>query len=625
MEKRLALVLAALLTVVLAPILFTSQTIGNFGDLFLHHLPTRIFAQREIMRGDFPFWNPHIFCGTPFFANPQSGVLYPLSLGFYLFPVPRVFGLYVGFHLLMAGIFFALMLREAGLSYSACWMGGLLYPLLPVHLLKLPHGALTVLSSLIYLPLVLLGAVAFWRRPAMGRALLLGLFLWIQLLSGHPQPLFATTVLVAAFFLTRLEKKDLKPLALGLALATPVAIPNLWGMFQFVNRSIRGDWDAPFILVNSLHPKFLAYWISLRIFGDPIRGDWISPETPSVFFETAVLHVGWVALFLGLWELGRRFHERRWFLPLTFGAGIFIALGQWNPLFRPFLIAAPGFQWFRAPARWCWLVIWALAVAAAFGWQRIKRPAWRAMLLLLGVGQLAFTTHRLIYPENLRPYLDPGKSFAILWPWRYDYRVLSDASIANPNKSVILGARNASGYEALIQSNLPRFLTHHTGQPSASTVSLTVEAKDLPVFRQLGVRHLLRPEPTVRLEEIPDPLPSTVHLTGQAIKPVAIQSFRSAKRVFEPLAGGSLVFAESYYPGWKAYVAGRRVPIQPVEGFLQEISLPDNAASHNLKVIFQFQPRAWAPTLLLCLLSLTGLAAWGLRRLQNTALGGAHF
>ncbi len=42
--------------------------------------PWRLFYARTVHQGFLPLWNPYQFCGTPFLANGQSAVLYPLNL-----------------------------------------------------------------------------------------------------------------------------------------------------------------------------------------------------------------------------------------------------------------------------------------------------------------------------------------------------------------------------------------------------------------------------------------------------------------------------------------------------------------------------------------------------------------
>ena len=46
--------------------------------------PWRHYAAEWVARDRFPLWNPHQFCGTPFFANSQSALFYPINALFYL-------------------------------------------------------------------------------------------------------------------------------------------------------------------------------------------------------------------------------------------------------------------------------------------------------------------------------------------------------------------------------------------------------------------------------------------------------------------------------------------------------------------------------------------------------------
>src|SRR2546426_5707939 len=40
----------------------------------------------EVMMGRLPLWNPYSFCGSPLFANGQSGLFYPLKAVNFIFP-----------------------------------------------------------------------------------------------------------------------------------------------------------------------------------------------------------------------------------------------------------------------------------------------------------------------------------------------------------------------------------------------------------------------------------------------------------------------------------------------------------------------------------------------------------
>ena len=48
-------------------------------DGVLTYLPRRVELSRSIRSGRFPLWNQHIFAGMPFFADPQSRVIYPIA------------------------------------------------------------------------------------------------------------------------------------------------------------------------------------------------------------------------------------------------------------------------------------------------------------------------------------------------------------------------------------------------------------------------------------------------------------------------------------------------------------------------------------------------------------------
>src|SRR6185437_1787709 len=54
--------------------------------------PWRLFAASTEHAGFLPLWNPHQFCGTPFAANSQSAIFYPLNALFAIFPVKFAFG-----------------------------------------------------------------------------------------------------------------------------------------------------------------------------------------------------------------------------------------------------------------------------------------------------------------------------------------------------------------------------------------------------------------------------------------------------------------------------------------------------------------------------------------------------
>ena len=59
------------------------------GDLAPFLYPNYYFAAEQIRQGQLPLWNPHLYSGTPFAADIQSGLFYPINWVIFLL-VPQV-------------------------------------------------------------------------------------------------------------------------------------------------------------------------------------------------------------------------------------------------------------------------------------------------------------------------------------------------------------------------------------------------------------------------------------------------------------------------------------------------------------------------------------------------------
>jgi len=79
-------------------------------DFIYQNYPYRVFAATSLAMGHFPFWNPYVFGGQPFFADIQTAVLYPFNLVQALFATPESVSPYLVqfieiLHYLLAAIF----------------------------------------------------------------------------------------------------------------------------------------------------------------------------------------------------------------------------------------------------------------------------------------------------------------------------------------------------------------------------------------------------------------------------------------------------------------------------------------------------------------------------------------
>src|SRR4051812_21969878 len=71
--------------------LSTSNRIAYDFDIWAFFYPLRQYAADALRDGRFPLWNPDIFLGSPFYANAQTALLYPLNLVFLVLPVPAAY------------------------------------------------------------------------------------------------------------------------------------------------------------------------------------------------------------------------------------------------------------------------------------------------------------------------------------------------------------------------------------------------------------------------------------------------------------------------------------------------------------------------------------------------------
>ena len=348
------------------PLVFLGRALVDY-DAFVYFYPQRVFLARSLLAGHIPLWDPNLFLGAPFLANPQTAVLYPPSWLFVLGPVQAVYAAQLVLHAFLSAFFTYLLARHAlGALPLAAAIGGLAYAFGGFAVGQVGH--LNQISAAAWLPAVLL---AYDRFTVTGRVywLALGaLALGLQLLAGHPQETYMTLIVLGIFAAVRAPWRSLSRLVwcaaggasmciLGGALSAAQLLPTL----ELAPLSIRGDgvnWrDAvagslpAYLAVRALLPPF---WIDVP-FTEYLGYVGVTPVT-----------LGLLAVVLGRWR------------PVLFGLlvsflGIFLALGENNTLYPLVFSSVPGFDTFRVPARW--LLLWAFgaSILAALGADWIGR------------------------------------------------------------------------------------------------------------------------------------------------------------------------------------------------------------------------------------------------------------
>lgn len=406
-------------------------------DLFAYFYPYKAYAAQALREGRLPFWNPYLFMGVPFLANIQSAFFYPFNwVGLFLEP-PQATNLSILVHVFLVGAFmFAFARISVGLDPLGALMAAISFMF--SGYLTQQVGHINQLNALTWLPLLLLLLDLAHRRTSLPFLLLGGAVLGLQFLAGHTQVSYLTVMGLSlyALFLGIRAALDLRPqsggsrqlwrnprglyplikvaflllamLGLGLGLAAFQLLPT----YELSQQSIRGGGLTygeaasfslpPWLLLSALLPSFL--------------------ESP---FSEFTAYVGFLPLILAARALLARRSEpyTRFSLALALLA-LFLALGGFNPLYPWIYRFLPGIAYFRVPARWLSLYIFAISTMAGIGMSSLvstaKRIGNRRALRPLGLWRGYFGAVLL---GILIPNLALAAYFLLLWP-RWEVIVL---------------------------------------------------------------------------------------------------------------------------------------------------------------------------------------------------------
>lgn len=387
--------LAALAPLLLWRLAFAGQILQG-PDAFAYFYPLLEYAADRLLAGDLPLWNPYLFMGAPFLANPQAGVFYPLHWLLAWLPAPSLVSATLMLHYALAAVGMYLLVRIGlGRGRWSAIAGALVYAMSGLLGSQAEH--INQVEALAWLPLqVLLLEVGAVREgvPAARRILaaLAGASISaLQILIGHTQAVYICHVALLAYGAVRpaMVGADRRSVVrnwgrvllfvaaaslIGVAVAAVQLLPTL----ELAGLSVRsGGLDYRQAASFSFGPR--AWLLGLL----PHYGG----EEP---FSEYVAYIGVVGLALAAIGAARAGRPDRWLLVLA-ALGWFLALGAYNPVYYLLFRVVPGLALFRAPARWLVIALLGASLLAAEGVEAAggdlprPRPCRRRLAALLGV------------------------------------------------------------------------------------------------------------------------------------------------------------------------------------------------------------------------------------------------
>ncbi len=527
-------------------------------DSLAQYFPWRTFSAQQVHAGKIPLWNPHQFAGTPFLANGQSAVFYPLSLPFYLFDVARAFGVSAWLHSLLACFATYFLGQQWRLSRAASLLAAVAFGFCGFLTFWITLPTLSNTAS--WLPLLVLlfeRAVASRSettknektKTAATNTRFRGLDFWLLVialgcayLAGHPQIFFYCLVALVLRALTfpLVQWKN------ALAIFVPAVVATLFGCalqilptLELARLGHRAGQVADakgwaFVSGNALHSGDL---MSLT-----------NPFWPSLSFNENKGYVGVGVLTLMLAAIvfafiNRFFLANRkiaesstrndasgfWFAFILTLFGLLYALA--SPLSAAFYFHVPAIAQMGGVGRA--LCLWSLGASllAGFGLDALRARIRSSVLPLLALGVVAAelfaaswntqpTAPRAdIYPATrvttfLQEHTQNGER-VLFWTPRKDWlprEILIQESqdsgvpeaarthpegILPPNGATVYGLNDVNGYDSLSSGAYRQFLNQGEGvdvSPPLNGNMVLINNVGSPALDALDVRYIVVPE-----------------------------------------------------------------------------------------------------------------------------------
>lgn len=369
--------------------------VGNYYIYWEH-------VRASLLAGQLPLWEPRIFGGFPFLAQPQQNTFYPPNWINLLIPVRFGVTLLMLFHVWLAGFGMYLYVRAMGGRWLPGVLAGIGFAFGGLLAGRLWAGHSPVYAVFIWTPWLLLGIAWAVRRGSLAAAVVAGVPFGLAILAGHIPSFLYVAIVWAAFVLflvltsagsrALVVRQAAVAALVGLALAAVQLVPFL--QFSLTSERVAVA-DYEFATDYSLPPAHLITLVVPEYFGEPTRvGYWSVPT-----FEELTYYAGGLAL-LGIILALRKPSPLTWFYIVLIVIGLWLALGRYGVLYELAYRFLPPFRLVRAPGRAAFLYLFAASALlghALSQWRsrppdenrRLLRVYWPVSLVVIGVALFA--------------------------------------------------------------------------------------------------------------------------------------------------------------------------------------------------------------------------------------------
>jgi len=374
-KKNIILVIIILLTLLFfyKLILHPTSVLYPASDILAAYSPWRNFYAQSLLENKIiPLWNPFEFSGVPFIANASSGIMYPFTILFLLFPADLAFGYGFLLDFILLGLFSYLFMRSLNIGKIGALGASIILTFSGTVFTRIYPGHLFILDTFLWLPLLLYFVERTYKKENFLYSLYASIPIALMLVSGNPQIALYALLFTLIFIFLRIffaiDRKVIFKYSLGIVISlffgVLLSLGHVIPLLEFSSASSRGGGvDYFFASTFSLPPKQLVSFLLPFFFGSPVDGTFWGKGN---FWELCG-YIGTGSLILVLFaSLNKKNVYVKIFLILALFSIIF-SLGSYSFLFPFFYKFIPLFDVFRVPARFIFFYTLSFSVLAGIG------------------------------------------------------------------------------------------------------------------------------------------------------------------------------------------------------------------------------------------------------------------
>lgn|GEM_PF-3661673 len=275
---------------------------SSLSDPIYIYYPMKHYLAESFSQGDQPMWNPSSFGGYPYNSRLVSELYSPLNFLFLFIPTVYAFGFSVAFYLFLAGMFTYVLCKSLGMTKTASFFAAVVFMFNAntITWLQFP----THLKGELWMPIIFLFLIRFYREKKIIFAMLGGIFIGLQIISGYAQAVqftaIAIAILLAVYIVYDIRDKNYRHIlnniggtALAGVIALGIGLSFILPFYRELSGSLRAVQGGRGI--GSFNFRYLATMLNPNFFGNGVTGNFWLPRTN---FIESVRYSGIATLFL---------------------------------------------------------------------------------------------------------------------------------------------------------------------------------------------------------------------------------------------------------------------------------------------------------------------------------------